>query len=71
VLKAILGVMTSSHHLSMEPCHRLSKEGLRTAGEGSGTPRGQPPLTVASLHHLHVAGHGLDMDHYSMGFCPS
>jgi hypothetical protein len=32
------------HHLCMGACHRLLKEGLSSAGKGSPTPRGRPPL---------------------------
>ena len=28
------------------------------------------PLTMATLHRLHMVGHGLYMDAYSMVFCP-
>jgi hypothetical protein len=62
VLEAIPGARTGSHHLSMGPCHRLSKEGLRTTGKGLNVPRGWPPLdhglSPLSSHGRAWARHG-------------
>ena len=38
MLGAILGMRTKLHRLSMEACHRLSKEWTSGASRGSGTP---------------------------------
>ena len=37
---------------------------------GRPPPRTGRPLTVPPRHSLRVVGHGLDMVHCSMGFCP-
>ena len=43
----------------------------RSASRGERPPpRSGQPLTEPPRHHLRVVGHGLVMDHCSVGFCP-
>jgi hypothetical protein len=69
--RAIPSARTDSHYLSMEPCHYLSKEGLRTTSEGSGAPRGQPPLDRGLSPPPSHGRQWARQDHCSMEFCPS
>ena len=62
MLGAILGARTELHHLSMEACHRLSKERTSGASKGSGAPWVSRPLTASGGHRLWSVGSWLDLE---------
>ena len=69
-LQAIIGARTDLHRLSMEACHRLSKEWQGGADRGLPAPRDRPLSDHVPRHRLSVVGYGLDMDHSSVVLCP-
>ena len=63
VLGTIHGVRTKLHCLSMEACHRLTKERIASASRGSGTPRVGRTLTASDDHCLWSVGSWLDLEY--------